>query len=121
MVNKSPEKVDCWAAFGARYAAKNVVAAGLASKCSVQLAYAIGIARPLSVNVNTFGTGSVPDEDLSRVVERLFDFTPKGLIESFNLLNGDMYRRIAATLFLDDFPWERADRAADLRKETVPG
>lgn len=121
VVNKSPEKVDCSAAFGARYAAKNIVAAGLATKCSIQLAYAIGIAHPLSVNVNTFGTGPIPDEDLSRVVERLFDFTPKGLIESFNLLSGDMYRRIAATLFLDDFPWERADRAADLRKETVPG
>ncbi len=119
VVNKSPEKVDCSAAFGARYAAKNVVAAGLASKCSVQLAYAIGIARPLSVNVNTFGTGSVPDEKLARIVAKLFDFTPKGLIESFDLLKGDMYRRIAVTLFMDDFPWERADRAAELRQEAA--
>lgn len=119
VVNKSPEKVDCSAAFGARYAAKNVVAAGLASKCSVQLAYAIGIARPLSVNVNTFGTGSVPDEKLARIVAKLFDFTPKGLIESFDLLKGDLYRRIAVTLFMDDFPWERADRAAELRKEAA--
>jgi S-adenosylmethionine synthetase len=119
VVNKSPEKVDCSAAFGARYAAKNIVVAGLASKCSIQLAYAIGIARPLSVNVNTFGTGSVPDEELARIVSKLFDFTPKGLIESFGLLKGDMYRRIAVTLFMDDFPWERADRTAELRKEAL--
>lgn len=119
VVNKSPEKVDCSAAFGARYAAKNVVAAGLASKCSIQLAYAIGIARPLSVNVNTFGTGSVPDEKLARIVAKRFDFTPKGLIESFDLLKGDLYRRIAVTLFMDDFPWERADRAAALRTEAA--
>jgi len=117
VVNKSPEKVDCSAAFGARYAAKNIVAAGLARKCSVQLAYAIGVARPLSVNVHTFGTGALPDEDLSALVERSFDFTPKGLIESFDLLKGDMYRRIAVTFFLDDFPWEKADRADVLRRE----
>ena len=69
------------------------------------------------MNVNTFGTGALPDEDLSALVERVFDFTPKGLIESFDLLKGDMYRRIAVTFFLDDFPWEKADRADVLRRE----
>jgi len=117
VVNKSPEKVDCSAAFGARYAAKNLVAAGLARKCSVQLAYAIGIARPLSVNVHTFGTGAISDEALSALTERFFDFTPKGLIEAFDFLKADTYRRIAVTFFLDDYPWEKTDRVEALRKE----
>ncbi len=117
VVNKSPEKVDCSAAFGARYAAKNAVASGLATKCSVQLAYAIGIAKPMSVYVNTFGTGLIPDEKLAEIMEKVFDFTPRGMIEKFDLLNGDVYRKIAKTLFMDDFEWERTDKAETLKKE----
>ncbi|MBW2649550.1 MAG: methionine adenosyltransferase [Deltaproteobacteria bacterium] len=117
VVNKSPEKVDCSAVFGARYAAKNIVASGLATKCSVQLAYAIGIAEPMSIYVNTFGTGVMPDEKLSGVVEKIFDFTPKGMIERFDLLSGDIYRKIPKTLFMDDYAWEKTDLAKRLKEE----
>ncbi|MBW2544199.1 MAG: methionine adenosyltransferase [Deltaproteobacteria bacterium] len=117
VVNKSPEKVDCSAVFGARYAAKNIVASGLATRCSVQLAYAIGIARPMSIYVNTFGTGVISDEKLSGVVEKIFDFTPKGMIERFDLLSGDIYRKIPKTLFMDDYAWEKTDLAKRLKEE----
>ena len=117
VVNKSPEKVDCSAAFGARYVAKNIVAAGIAEKCAVQLSYAIGIARPFSIYINTFSTcGSATDERLAQVVEELFDLRPQGLIERFDLLNGDLYRRIPKTLFMDDYPWEKTDMADQLLK-----
>ncbi|MBN1827974.1 MAG: methionine adenosyltransferase [Deltaproteobacteria bacterium] len=115
VVNKSPEKVDCSAAFGARHAAKNIVAAGLARKCSVQLAYAIGIAKPMSIYVNTFGSGLIPDCRIAEIVEKTFDLTPGSMIKRFDLLNGDMYRRIARTLFLDDYPWEQTDMIETLR------
>ena len=117
VVNKSPEKVDCSAVFGARYAAKNIVASGLAAKCSVQLAYAIGVAKPMSIYVNTFGTGVMPDEKLSGIVEKVFDFTPKGMIERFGLLSGDIYRKISKTLFMDDYAWEETDLVERLKKE----
>jgi len=117
VVNKSPEKVDCSAAFGTRYVAKNIVAAGLAKKCSVKVAYAIGIARPFSIYVNTFGTGVIPDKKLSQVVAQVFDLTPAGMITRFDLLQGDIYRRIPRTLFLDDYPWEKTDMADVLEKE----
>lgn len=117
IVNKSPEKVDCSAVFGTRYAAKNVVAAGLARKCSLQIAYAIGVAKPMSLYVNTYGTGAIPDREISRIVEQAFDFTPRGMIENFDLLSGDTYRKIARSLFLDDYPWEKTDKANALRKE----
>lgn len=117
VVNKSPEKVDCSAAFGSRYAAKNVVASGLAKKCSVQLAYAIGIAKPMSIYVNTFGTGLMPDVKLAEMVEKVFDFTPRGMIEKFDLLNGDVYRKIAKNLFMGDYEWERTDKVEILKKE----
>ncbi|MBN2283273.1 MAG: methionine adenosyltransferase [Deltaproteobacteria bacterium] len=117
IVNKSPEKVDCSAVFGTRYAAKNVVAAGLARKCSLQIAYAIGVAKPMSLYVNTYGTGVLPDREISRIVEQVFDFTPRAMIENFELLNGDTYRKIARSLFLDDYPWEKTDKANALRKE----
>ncbi len=116
IVNKSPEKVDCSAAFGSRYVAKNVVAAGLAAKCSVQLAYAIGIARPISIYVNTFGTGAISDERLAGVIKEKFDLTPKGMIEKFGLLNGGLYRKLPKTFFLDDYPWEKTDMAEALKK-----
>lgn len=116
VVNKSPEKVDCSASFGSRYAAKNIVAAGLAKQCSVQLAYAIGVAKPMSVYINTFGTGQMSDSKLAGIVENVFDFTPRGMIEKFDLLNGEIYRKIPKTLFMDDYPWEKTDKVKDLKK-----
>jgi S-adenosylmethionine synthetase len=115
IVNKSPEKVDCSATFGARYVAKNIVAAGLAKKCSVQLAYAIGIARPISIYVNTYGTGVLPDSNLVAMVKDCFDLTPRGMIETFQLLKGDIYRQIPQTFFLGDYPWEKTDKADALK------
>ncbi|HOE79439.1 MAG TPA: methionine adenosyltransferase [Smithellaceae bacterium] len=117
VVNKTPEKVDCSAVFGSRYVAKNIVAAGLAKKCSVQLAYAIGIARPFSVYVNTFGTGKLPDDRLEKIINKLFDLTPEGMITKFGLLRGDIYRKIPRTLFLDKYPWEKTDMIKALRQE----
>ncbi|MEI7590443.1 MAG: methionine adenosyltransferase [Deltaproteobacteria bacterium] len=119
VVNKSPEKVDCSAAFGARHLAKNIVAAGLAKKCCVQLAYAIGIAKPISIYVITFGTGKFADDEIANKVEKIFDLTPRGFIEKFNLLDGDIYRRIPRTLFMDDYPWEKTDMVETLKKAFV--
>jgi S-adenosylmethionine synthetase len=116
VVNKTPEKVDCSAAFGARYVAKNIVAAGLASKCAVQLAYAIGIAQPFSIYVNTFGTGIISDEKLEKIIEAIFDLTPEGMIERFGLLKSDIYRKIPRTLFMDDYRWEKTDMVKQLQK-----
>ena len=114
VVNKTPEKVDCSAAFGARYVAKNIVAAGLAKKCSIQLSYAIGIAKPFSVYVDTFGTGRCSEKEFEEIVERVFDLTPAGMIKKFDLLNGDIYRKIPVTLFMDDYPWEKTDMVEKL-------
>ena len=116
VVNKTPEKVDCSAAFGARHVAKNIVAAGLATKCSVQLAYAIGIADPFSIYVNTFGTGKIPDDRLEKIIGDLFDLTPEGMIENFKLLDGGIYRRIPRTFFMDDYCWEKTDMVKTLQK-----
>jgi S-adenosylmethionine synthetase len=116
VVNKTPEKVDCSAAFGARYVAKNIVAAGLASKCSVQLAYAIGIAKPFSIYVNTFGTGKISDDRLEKIIEECFDLTPEGMIEKFGLLDGNVYRKIPRTFFMDDYRWEKTDMKKSLQK-----
>jgi len=116
VVNKSPEKVDCSAAFGSRHVAKNIVAAGLARRCSVQLAYAIGVAEPFSINVNTFGTGVIPDRRLEGIVKDLFNLKPGAMIERFDLLKGDVYRRIPDTLFLDDYRWERTDMVEELKR-----
>ena len=116
VVNKTPEKVDCSAAFGARYVAKNIVAAGLASKCAVQLAYAIGIADPFSIYVNTFGTGKMPDEQLEKMIETNFDLTPEGMIGKFGLLDGNVYRKISRTFFMDNYRWEKTDMAKTLQK-----
>jgi len=117
VVNKSPEKVDCSAAFGARYVAKNIVASGLAKKCSVQLSYAIGVAKPFSVYVDTFGTGAVSNRVLARIIDKIFDLTPGGMIRRFNLLSGDVYRKLPKTFFLDDYLWEKTDLAEEIRKE----
>ncbi len=118
VVNKSPEKVDCSAALGSRYVAKNIVAAGLATKCSIQLSYAIGMAQPFSIYVNTFGTGTIDNEQLSSLVAETFDLTPRGMIEGFDLLNPDIYRRLPRTLFMDDYPWEKTDKVDKLQAAT---
>jgi S-adenosylmethionine synthetase len=116
VVNKSPEKVDCSAAFGARYAAKNIVAAGLARKCSLQVSYAIGIARPFSIYVNTFGTGIIPDRKISEIIFELFDLKPAAMIEKFKLLDGGIYRKLTKSFFLDDYAWEKTDMIRKIRR-----
>ncbi|OUX37357.1 MAG: methionine adenosyltransferase [Kiritimatiellaceae bacterium TMED266] len=121
-LGKDPWKVDRSAAYYARYAAKNIVAAGLAEKCEIQVAYAIGVAHPLSVHVDTFGTGEVRDERLQEVLEGgdLFDFRPAGLIADLGLLKpeGWSYRETAAYGHFgrNQFPWERTDKADALRQ-----
>ncbi len=114
---KDPTKVDRSAAYAARYAALNVVAAGLASKCQIQLAYAIGVARPVSILVETFGTGRVSDEKLSEAVQQVFDFRPAAIIEQLNLRR-PIYRQTAAYGHFGrpdlDLPWEKEDRTEAL-------
>ena len=119
---KDPSKVDRSAAYYARYAAKNLVAAGLADKCEIQVAYAIGVARPLSINVDTYGTGTIGEADLQDILENsgIFDFRPAAIIDELGLLNpeGWSYRQTAAYGHFgrDRFPWEKLDKAIDLRK-----
>ncbi|MCC7172787.1 MAG: methionine adenosyltransferase, partial [Planctomycetes bacterium] len=114
---KDPSKVDRSACYYARYVAKNVVAAKLAKRCEVQVAYAIGVARPVGVYVNTFGTGVVEDTKIADAVSRLFDFRPKALIEELDLLR-PIYRKTAAYGHFGRtekvFTWERTDRADEL-------
>ena len=123
---KDPTKVDRSAAYAARYAAKNIVAAGLAEKCEVQLSYAIGVARPVSIFVDTFGTGKVDDEILLNLVKENFELRPAGIIHVFNLRNlpsergGRFYQDVAAYGHLGrtdlDLPWERTDKVDVLKK-----
>ena len=117
---KDPTKVDRSAAYMARYIAKNIVAAGLADKAEVQLAYAIGVAEPVSVLVDTFGTGKVSDERLTALVRANFTLTPKGIIESLNLRR-PIYQKTAAYGHFgrndDDFTWEATDKAAALKQQ----
>ncbi|MBU7582757.1 MAG: methionine adenosyltransferase [Nostoc sp. TH1S01] len=125
---KDPTKVDRSAAYAARYVAKNIVAAGLAEKCEVQLSYAIGVARPVSILLETFGTGKVDDEILLELVKQNFELRPAGIIHSFNLRNlpsergGRFYQDIAAYGHLGrndlDLPWEQTDKA-ELLKQAV--
>lgn len=116
---KDPTKVDRSAAYAARYAAKNIVAAGLADKCEIQLAYAIGIAEPVSILVETFGTGKISDEEIAQLAAENFDFTPKGIIKELDLRR-PIYRQIAAYGHMGrtdlDIPWEKTDKAEILRK-----
>ena len=115
---KDPTKVDRSAAYAARSAAKNIVAAGLARKCQLQLAYAIGVAQPVSILVDTFGTGTVPDERLTEAVKQVFDFRPAAIIRDLDLRR-PIYRQTAAYGHfgrLDlDLPWEKEDRTDALR------
>jgi S-adenosylmethionine synthetase len=116
---KDPTKVDRSACYMARYVAKNIVAAGLASRCEVQLAYAIGVAEPVSVNVNTFGTGKVDDDRIVELIRENFKLTPKAIIEGLNLRR-PIYRRTAAFGHFgrteDSFSWEKTDKAEALRE-----
>ena len=117
---KDPTKVDRSAAYYLRYAAKNVVAAGLARRCELQVAYAIGVARPISLYVDTFGTGMIPDEAICRLVDEHFDFKPAAIIKELHLRH-PIYRQVAAYGHFGrsdlDLSWERTDRAALLSKE----
>ena len=116
---KDPSKVDRSAAYACRYVAKNVVAAGIADRCEVQVSYAIGVAEPTSVDVETFGTGKIEAERISELVSRHFDLKPRGIIEMLELLQ-PIYTRTAAYGHFgredENFPWERTDRAAALRE-----
>lgn len=116
---KDPSKVDRSASYMARYVAKNIVAAGLADKCEVQLAYAIGVADPVSVMINTFGTGKIPSNEIARVVREEFDMRPRAIVETLDLLR-PIYRKTAAYGHfgreLPEFTWERTDRVASLQK-----
>ena len=115
---KDPSKVDRSAAYAARYVAKNVVAAGLAKQCQVQVAYAIGVAQPMNITVYTEGTGVIPDDQLSYLVAQHFDLRPKGIIQMLNLLR-PIYEKTAAYGHFGreepEFSWERTDKAAELR------
>ncbi len=117
---KDPSKVDRSAAYAARYVAKNIVAARLADRCEVQVAYAIGVARPVSLMVNTFGTGRIDDHRIVELVRQHFDLRPKGIIQSLNLLR-PIYRKTAAYGHFGrdepEFTWEATDKAALLRAE----
>lgn len=118
---KDPSKVDRSASYFARYVAKNIVAAKLASRCEIQIAYAIGVAEPVSIMVNTFGTGEVSDEQIVSGLKKAFDFTPLGIIKQLNLRR-PIYRKTAAYGHFgrsgDSFTWEKTDAAARL-KETI--
>jgi S-adenosylmethionine synthetase len=116
---KDPSKVDRSASYMARYIAKNIVAAGLADQCEVQLSYAIGVAQPISVFVNTFGTGKLSDEEILGLVKKHFDMRPKAIIENLRLLR-PIYRKSAVFGHFGrddpDFMWEKTDKAEELRK-----
>jgi S-adenosylmethionine synthetase len=128
---KDPTKVDRSAAYAARWAARNLVDAGAASRCEIQLAYAIGVARPVSIFVDTFGTGKLPDEQLGSALEKVFDFQPQSIIERLNLRTPIFlptaayghFGRIPESRCLGEgrtvelFPWERSDRVDDIRTE----
>ena len=124
---KDPTKVDRSAAYAARYVAKNIVAAGLADKCEIELAYAIGVADPLSILVDTFGTGKISDEEIEKLVRKNFNLKPAGIINKFDLRNlpkkngGKFYQLLAAYGHMGrtdiDVPWEHTDKAEDLKNQ----
>lgn len=120
---KDPSKVDRSACYFARYVAKNIVASGVATRAEVQVAYAIGVAKPVGVYVTTFGTGIVPDEKISKAASKLFDFRPAALIETLDLKRA-IYRPTAAYGHFGrsekTFTWEKTDRAAELAEELLP-
>ncbi|ACM59802.1 methionine adenosyltransferase [Caldicellulosiruptor bescii] len=117
---KDPTKVDRSATYAARYVAKNIVASGLAKKCEVQVSYAIGVARPLSIRVDTFGTGKISDEKIAEIVKRVFDLRPAAIIRDLNLRR-PIYKQVAAYGHFGredlDLPWERTDKVGEILKE----
>ena len=117
---KDPTKVDRSACYAARHVAKNIVGAGLAEKCEVQLSYAIGVAEPLSIMVDTFGTGKVPEEHLSALIRKHYDLRPMAIIERLGL-RAPIYQQVAAYGHFGrpdlDLPWEKLDRVDDLLKD----
>jgi S-adenosylmethionine synthetase len=115
---KDPSKVDRSAAYMGRYIAKNVVAAGLAHRCEVQIAYAIGVADPVSVMVDTFGTGTVSEDEIAKRVKSVFNLKPTGIIQTLDLLNPVFFKTAAYGHFGRDekgFTWEKTDKAAALK------
>jgi S-adenosylmethionine synthetase len=116
---KDPSKVDRSASYMARYIAKNIVVAGIASRCELQLAYAIGVPEPVSIFIDTFGTGKIPDVEIAKLVDKNFDMTPKGIIEKLNLRR-PLYKKTAAYGHFGrnekEFTWEKTDMAEALRK-----
>ncbi|MGE5708243.1 MAG: methionine adenosyltransferase [Bacteroidota bacterium] len=116
---KDPTKVDRSGAYAARYVAKNIVAAGLAKKCELEIAYAIGVANPISVLVDTNGTGAIPDEEFEKIVRQVFDLRPAGIIRSLDLRR-PLYRQVAAYGHFGrpdlDLPWERTDKVEEIRQ-----
>ncbi|MBR6301864.1 methionine adenosyltransferase [bacterium] len=124
---KDPTKVDRSAAYAARYVAKNIVASGLAEKCEIELAYAIGVAEPVSIMVDTFGTGRISDDDISKLVSKNFDLKPAAIIKQFDLRNlpskngGKFYQLLAAYGHMGrtdiDVPWEHTDKASSLSEQ----
>jgi S-adenosylmethionine synthetase len=119
---KDPTKVDRSGAYAARYVAKNIVAAGLADKCEIQIAYAIGVAKPVSISVDTFGTGKVSEQKLVELIYKHFDLRPAGIIKQLDLRR-PIYRQTAAYGHFGrtdvDLPWERTDKAEVLKKEAL--
>ncbi|MBU0629978.1 MAG: methionine adenosyltransferase [Candidatus Margulisbacteria bacterium] len=119
---KDPTKVDRSGAYAARWVAKNVVAAELAKRCEVQLAYAIGIAHPLSIMVDTFGTGKIPDSEIAKIIDEVFDLRPGLIIKNLDLRR-PIYKQVAAYGHFGrndlDLPWEKTDKAAELKKKAL--
>ncbi len=117
---KDPSKVDRSASYMARYVAKNIVAAGLARRCTIQLAYAIGVTRPVSIMINTHGTSLIPKEELKRLVTETFDLSPSGIIKTLNLLR-PIYKKTAAYGHFgrteEEFTWEKTDKAQILKEK----
>jgi S-adenosylmethionine synthetase len=127
---KDPSRIDRIGAYAARYAAKNIVAAGLAEKCEVQLSYSIGLARPVGIEVETFGTGKIPDAKITNLIEQQFEFRPAGIVRQFNLrflptiVKGGFYQKLATyghvgRLDLGLLPWETMDKVPELQRFKV--
>ena len=117
---KDPTKVDRSASYAARYVAKNIVAAGIADKCEIQLAYAIGVAKPVSIMIDTFGTGKLADDKIAELVEKNFDLRPAAIIRDLDLRR-PIYRQVAAYGHFGrtdiDLPWEHTDKAETLKEQ----
>jgi S-adenosylmethionine synthetase len=117
---KDPSKVDRSAAYAGRYVAKNIVAAGLARQCQIQVSYAIGVAKPTSISIDTFGTGKVPNDKIVELVQKHFDLRPKGIVQQLDLLR-PIYSKTAAYGHFGreepEFSWERTDKADALRAD----